>query len=119
MLQSARLLSSAGVLKIETQKPYFSDKNHLTELKIRAGAFGYVSPVVHHWQKLSETTSVSLDANFQRADGNYPYVIENGQATKEEKRQNSDVKSYQGELNLYHSFCEDDEMNVRTAKELF
>ena len=113
MLQSARLLSSAGVLKIETQKPYFSDKNHLTELKIRGGAFGYVSPMVRHWQKLSETTSVSLDANFQRADGNYPYVIENGQATKEEKRQNSDVKSYQGELNLYHSFCEDDEMNVK------
>ena len=114
MLQSARLLASAGVLKIETQKPHFADKSHITEVKIKGGSFGYVSPVVRHWQKLSDATSLSLDANFQRADGNYPYVIDNGQATKEEKRLNSDVLSYQGELNLYHSFCDDDEMNVKT-----
>lgn len=113
MLQSARLQSSAGVLKIETQKPYFEDKNYLTELKIKGGAFGYISPTVRHWQKLSNVASVSLNANFQRADGYYPYVIENGQATKEEKRQNSDVKSYQGELNYYHTFCDDDELNVK------
>ena len=113
MLQSARLQSSAGVLKIETQKPYFEDKNYLTELKIKGGAFGYISPTVRHWQKLSNVASVTLNANFQRADGYYPYVIENGQATKEEKRQNSDVKSYQGELNYYHTFCDDDELNVK------
>ena len=113
MLQSARLLASAGVLKIETQRPQFNQKSHITEVKIAGGSFGYVSPVVRHWQKLADATTVSIDANFQRADGNYPYIIDNGVATKEEKRLNSDVMSYQGELNLFHSFALNDEMNVK------
>lgn len=113
LLQSARLYASAGVLKIETEKPYFENRNHHSELKLCGGSFGFISPSFRHWQKLGKATSLVASANYLRADGNYPFVLENGKLTGEEKRQNSDIESYQGELNVFHSFSSDDEMRVK------
>lgn len=113
MLQSARLYASAGVLKIETENPMFAHHTHYSELKLTGGSFGYVSPAFRHWQKLGETTSVVASANYLRADGQYPFVIENGKFTSEEKRQNSDIESYQGEVNVFHSFDESDELRAK------
>ena len=113
LLQSARLYASAGVLKIETEKPYFETKSHYSELKLGGGSFGFISPSFRHWQKLGEATSMVASANYLRADGNYPFVLENGKLTGEERRQNSDIESYQGELNVFHSFAADDEMRVK------
>lgn len=113
LLQSARLYASAGVVKIESEKPVFVKSNHSSELKLSGGSFGYVSPSIRHWQKLGEATSVVVNANYLRADGQYPFVLENGKFTSVEKRKNSDIESYQGEVNVYHSFNESDELRVK------
>ena len=113
LLQSARLYASAGVLKIETEKPNFENKSYYSELKLSGGSFGFVSPAFRHWHKLGKTTSIVAGASYLRADGNYPFVLENGKLTGEERRQNSDIESYQGELNVFHSFSDDDEMRVK------
>lgn len=113
LLQSARLYASAGVLKIDTEKPYFENTNHISELKLSGGSFGFVSPTFRHWQKLGTATSLAANINYLRADGRYPFVLENGKLTSEEKRQNSDIQSYQGEANLFHSFSDNDEMRIK------
>lgn len=113
LLQSARLYASAGVLKINTEKPYFDSTNHISELKLSGGSFGFVSPTFRHWQKLGKATSLTASANYLRADGRYPFTLENGKLTSEEKRQNSDIQSYQGEANLFHSFSDNDEMRIK------
>ncbi len=115
MLQSARLFASAGVLNIETEKPRFEDGQHsFTQIQMRGGSFGYFTPALRHWQKLGERTRLSVDANYLYADGEYPFELKNGQLVTEEKRINSDIQSYQGEANLFHTFGDESELNVKT-----
>ena len=114
LLQSARLFASAGVLNIETEKPKFEeDKHSLTQIQLRGGSFGYITPTFRHWQSLGERTRLSVDASYQRADGEYPFQLKNGQLTTEEKRINSDIESIQGEVNLFHTFKDDSELSTK------
>ena len=64
---------------------------------MRGGSFGYVSPSFRWWQKLGNRTRLSLDTNYMRADGNYPFTLVNGKYVTEEKRNNSAIYSYQAE----------------------
>lgn len=114
MLQSARLYASAGVLSIETEKPHFEDGRNATfQARIRGGAFGYVSPSFRWWQKLNSRTRFAVDANYMRADGNYPFTLVNGKYITEEKRNNSDIYSWQGEATLYHTFKDGGDLDVK------
>lgn len=114
MLQSARLFASAGVLNIETEKPHFEDgRNTFTQVQVRGGSFGYITPSIRHWQGLGERTRLSVDAGYQRADGSYPFELKNGTLVTEEKRINSDIESMQGEANLFHTFRDESELNVK------
>ncbi|MBQ8442573.1 MAG: TonB-dependent receptor [Bacteroides sp.] len=114
MLQSARLFASAGVLNIETEKPHFEDgRRSLTQLQVRGGSFGYLTPAIRHWQQLGERTRLAVNANYLRADGEYPFTLKNGNQKTEEKRINSDVESWQGEVNLFHTFKDESELNAK------
>lgn len=114
LLQAARLFASAGVLNIETEKPHFDDGKHsFTQVQVRGGSFGYITPSFRHWQALGDRTRLSVDANYQHADGSYPFTLKNGKLTTEEKRTNSDIESYQGEANLFHTFKDDSELNMK------
>jgi outer membrane cobalamin receptor len=73
-------------------------------VQLRGGSFGYVAPSLRHWQKLGRRTGLSADLSYMRADGNYPFTLKNGKYVTHEKRNNSDIHSLQGELNLYHTF---------------
>ncbi len=112
LLQPARLYASAGVLNIETEKPTFDKgKNHHTQLLVRGGSFGYITPSIRHWQRLGGQTSLSANASYMRADGNYPYTLVNGKEQTQEKRNNSAIYSWQGEANLYHTFTDASELS--------
>lgn len=114
MLQSARLYASAGVLNIEIEKPHFTnERNYAFQTQIKGGSFGYVSPSVRWWQKINKRTRLSVDGMFLRADGNYPFILVNGKYVTKEKRNNSDIYSLQGEANLYHSFKDESELDVK------
>ena len=114
MLQSARLYASAGVLNIEIEKPHFTnERNYAFQTQIKGGSFGYVSPSVRWWQKINKRTRLSVDGMFLRADGNYPFILVNGKYMTKEKRNNSDIYSLQGEANLYHSFKDESELDVK------
>ena len=114
MLQSARLFASAGVLNIETEKPHFKDgRNTLTQIQMRGGSFGYLTPSIRHWQKLGERTRLSIEGNYQGADGDYPFILKNGTLRTEERRINSDISSYQAETNLTHTFRDNSELSTK------
>lgn len=114
LLQPARLYASAGVLNIETEKPRFKDgQRSQSQVQIQSGSFGYVTPSFRHWQKLGERTSLSADASYLRADGNYPFKLKNGKLLTTEKRNNSDIETRQGEANLFHTFRDEGELSVK------
>ena len=114
LLQSARLFASAGVLNIETEKPHFENgKRHNTQVQMRGGSFGYLTPAIRHWQALGERTKLSVEGNYLHAEGEYPFTLKNGTLVTEQKRINSDVESYQGEVNLFHTFKDESELSAK------
>ena len=114
MLQSARLYASAGVLNIETERPQFEEEQRsLTQIQMQGGSFGYLTPTIRHWQKIGEGTSLSANTSYLRADGSYPFKCKNGKYVTEEKRHNSDIESYQGEVNLFHTFQNESELSAK------
>ena len=114
LLQSARLFASAGVLNIETEKPHFENgKRHHTQVQMRGGSFGYLTPAIRHWQALGERTKLSVEGNYLHAEGEYPFTLKNGTLVTEQKRINSDVESYQGEVNLFHTFKDESELSAK------
>ena len=114
MLQSARLYASAGVLNIETERPQFEENQRsITQMQMRRGSFGYLTPSIRYWQKMGESTSLSANASYLQADGSYPFKFKNGKYMTEEKRYNSDIESYQGEANLFHTFKDESELSAK------
>lgn len=104
LMQTARHLASAGVLYIETEKPHFDNgRDNAFRVKLKGGSFGMVNPTLEYWQKLGDSTSLSVYGDYMRADGNYPFTLVNGNEVTEEKRYNSDIYSWRGEANLYQA----------------
>ena len=92
-------------LNSRTEKPHFeNERNSAFRVQMRGGSFGYVSPSIRWWQKAGSRTSFSLNGNYMRADGNYPFTLVNGKYVTEEKRNNSAIYTYQIEPTLFHTF---------------
>lgn len=114
LLQSARLYASAGVLNIETARPEFSEeRNWHLQARLKGGAFGMVNPYMRYAHRLGGHTSVSLDADYLRSDGQYPFTLTNGKYKTQEKRYNSAVDSWHTEANLFHTFKDESTFDVK------
>lgn len=114
-MQSARHYASAGVLSIETERPFFDQHDYLLRANIKGGSFGWMTPSLTYWQRVGEQTSLAAHVSYMRADGVYPFTLRNGYVKTKEKRYNSDVESCQGEVNLYHHFLDGSLLNVKTS----
>ena len=114
LMQSARHYASAGVLSILTERPHFEGgKDYAFRVRLKGGSFGLVTPSLRYWQRVGECTSLSLDGSYMRADGAYPFVLRNGREKTNEKRYNSDIYTWQGEANLYHTFADKSQLDMK------
>lgn len=113
IFQTARMYASAGALSIKTETPRFIDKTFHLQGQVKAGSFGMFNPMLRYEQKLSDTYSTSLHADWLRADGQYPYTFTNGDIITEEKRRNSDIKSWRTELNVFANWKKNGNMRMK------
>lgn len=114
LMQSARHYASAGVLSILTERPHFDEgKNSAFRFRLKGGSFGLVTPSLRYWQRVGEQTSLALNGSYMRADGVYPFVLVNGRERTNEKRYNSDIYTWQGEANLYHTFVDKSQLDMK------
>ena len=99
---SAGLFASAGTLNIVTSKPAFAEggKCHLKG-QLRASSFSTWNPSLLWEQKMGRRWSLSLTGDWLGSKGDYPYTVDNGVATEERVRRNSDVNRTRAEINLY------------------
>lgn len=105
LLQSARAYASAGILSIRTQRPVFAEgKNDVWRARVSGGSFGYITPSLRYAHRFSSRTSVMVEGDYMRADGIYPFILDNGRTETTERRRNSDIYSWHVEGNLYHTF---------------
>ena len=54
-----------------------------------------------------------MNSNYLQADGNYPFKLINGKYTTNEKRKNSDIKSWHTEANLFHTLKDSSQLNIK------
>ncbi len=100
--QSAKSYACAGLVEISSVKnpvaghPFFSTN-------IKTGSFGLIEPSLLYAQTFSRI-SVNAYAGYQHADGNYRFKMWNGSHLIDEKRGNSDIDIWRGELNLAYKF---------------
>ena len=101
IFQPARNFSSAGILNVVTQAPYFGEKSYVGNVRMKAGSFGQFGPSLYLGKRLKRDLSLALNGDWQRADGNYPFKFNNGSEIEHRKRYNSDVHVYRLGANLY------------------
>lgn len=114
MLLPAKLYTAAAVLGITTMKPNLGSMQR-TSLKISlsGGSFGYASPYLRLCQRLTESTLMSVEASMMRSDGNFPFIMKNGLSDIKEKRYNSDVLSWQTEMNFFINLSPDTHIDIK------
>ncbi len=111
--QSAKMFASAGTLSIESSIPEFKGKSTHINASLKAGSYGLVNPSMLYSQKITDKVSMSVYANYLRADGNYPFKMWNDQTLIDSKRNNSDINSFRSEINLYTSLTSKQDLKVK------
>lgn len=105
LLNPARSFASTSILAISSntfQPVNFSKTTWKGELT--AGSFGLWQPSAGIYLPVSKSTVISANSEAIFSKGNYPYTIQNGPYTENTKRTNSEVKSFQNEINLASMF---------------
>ncbi len=120
----ARLFASASVLNVSTQKPIFKLKKPINICAgVTAGSFGLAIPYLLIENQLKKKSTPdgwsmasSVSVEYLTSKGNYPFVLEYGgdeDSTSHERRKNSDVRTVRGEANLFTTFGEKHEIDVK------
>ena len=113
IMQSARHYASAAILSIETEQPILYKGGSQLRFGVSGGSWGQVSPKLRYWHGLGKGTTASLDADFMRADGIYPFKLTNGTQVTEERRNNSDISQWHVEGNIIHHFSDSSRLAVK------
>ena len=107
--QSAKSYASAGMINISTLQGYTDHNGQSTRKKtqlattIRTGSYGLFSPSLLFHQQFSRL-GIGAYGSYERADGIYAFKLKNGVKTINERRNNSDIETWRGEINLDYQF---------------
>ncbi|OQP50218.1 hypothetical protein A4D02_26675 [Niastella koreensis] len=116
MLQPARAYASAAMLSINTLS--FSTEalqHNRWQAGLKAGSFGLWQPAAGMNLVLPKHMAIGVNAEGIVSKGNYPYYLDNGTSSTHAKRQNTDVKSFQGEVNLLKQFADSATWQVKLS----
>ena len=102
--QSAKAYTSAGLINISTLQGVSDRKPHLTTT-LRTGSYGLFSPSLLYHQQFSRL-GVGAYTSYERADGVYWFTLKNGIKTIHERRNNSDIQTWRGELNMSYQLTD-------------
>lgn len=95
----ARAAASASSLYINSfTAPESEDKLMHVNARMRVGAFGYYNPFARVSKRFGKA-SYSMNMEYIHADNDYPFKLVNGKYVTKERRQNSKMNSWHGELN--------------------
>lgn len=104
IFMTARQYASASTLAIRTARPTFTGKAVNVAASLKGGSFGFVNPSLRLDGRLGERLALSVSGDYTHVRGDYPYLQDNGSATVERRRDNSDIDSWHVEANLFGHF---------------
>ena len=98
---SARHMTSAGVLRLESAFPSFDNGPAEVRARMSFGSFGTYMPFISIGQRLAHGYALKASMNGTFSNGNYPFELRNGRVTTQERRAGSDVQSYGAEVDFH------------------
>ncbi|MBO9204711.1 MULTISPECIES: TonB-dependent receptor plug domain-containing protein [Niastella] len=105
LLQPARGYAAAAVLSINTLSFSTEALQHTRwQAGLKAGSFGLWQPAAGMNLVLPKQMAIGVNAEALVSKGNYPYYIDNGSSSLHTKRENGEMRSFQGEVNLLKQF---------------
>lgn len=113
-LMPARAFASASVMAISTNtfRPLdFAETKWQAGLK--AGSFGLWQPYAGISFSTGKKSMISANVESVFSKGDYPFYIDNGSYSKKSKRSNSEIKSFQGEINFAKQFRDSSELQSK------
>lgn len=115
-LSPARTYASAATLAIATNtfQPTGFDQ-HSWQAGIKAGSFNLWQPFAGIYLPLKKRAVISINTEAVFSKGNYPVYIDNGSYSAKTNRDNSAVKSIQGEASLLKQFKDSSTLQVKAA----
>lgn len=113
MMQSARHYASAAVMAITTEQALPEGRASLWRIGLSGGSWGQINPKLRMWQRLSKSSVFSLNADYMRADGNYPFTLVNGMESTRERRNNSGISQWHVEGNVNTTFADSSRLDVK------
>ncbi len=106
-LLPARSYASAAVLSVES---VFNQPDTTQQWQwgaaLDAGSYGWWKPSIFVKAPLSKNTHIGALVEYNRSKGNYPYHIDNGSQSTDERRQNADIRSTLAMVHLQHLFAD-------------
>lgn len=109
--QSAREFGAAGSIYLTTRRPRFATgKNVNVKAQMRTGSFALIDPSLLLDVKLSETMSLTMNAELISSDGKYPFryrrVTPSGEIAYDTTaiRQNGDINAIRVEAAINHYY---------------
>ena len=117
--QSAKSHASAGLINISTLQSYMGRNSETagrqTDISatIRTGSYGLFSPSLLFHQQFSHL-AIGAYGSYERADGVYAFKLKNGIKTINERRNNSDIETWRGEINLDYQFSKQQTLKWKT-----
>ncbi|HMG82779.1 MAG TPA: TonB-dependent receptor plug domain-containing protein, partial [Ferruginibacter sp.] len=113
ILVPARAYASVAVLSISsnTYVPNFSQKKW--ELGCTQGSFGLWQPFAGIYLPVTKRFVISANAEATWSKGDYPYYINNGMFSQKAIRTNSDITSFQGEINAVKQFADSSTLQTK------
>ena len=98
---SARHLTSAGTLRLESTPWTFNDGPAELNARMTFGSFGTYNPHISLRQRINSSYALKASLNCTYTKGDYPFELRNDRIITSERRVNSDVKSYAAEADIY------------------
>lgn len=92
LLQPASLAAQAAVISINAGRPQLEGVKSKSSAQLKYGSFNTLSAQTESAFKAGKRNTVSLQGEWLKTDGNYPYTQDNGSSSKEMRRDNSDVQ---------------------------
>ena len=104
LLKPARMMASAATLGIEGYDFRPSDSTrHAANINLKCGSFGYWCANAKYSALIAKRISLTANAEVYGADGEYPFTLVNYNKSTRERRTNTDVLSYKGEIGFWHT----------------
>ena len=116
LLSTATSFSTANVISIVTKKPKFqAGKNSNLLLKLTAGSFGLIHPVIQYQQKLSDNWSANFNTSYQNANGTYKFKVEGDGSDTLASRSNGDLMALQLDGGFSGRFSPNNSIELRAS----